>query len=371
MSIYRPESFFETSLASTITASQDTIPLTVAPNETSGFMVLEANSTNREIVLYTGVSGTTLTGVVRGLAEYGSSLSAGTGKTHNAGVDVANRDVHYYYAQFYDFLTGVSATGANTMAIGDGGTCSGSNRTWTVPLSSYTPFWGLSASGQMVVSEDGTTSYVISAGGSGIAAGDGISIVAGTASVNVLSSGGLAISASKLKVNYGQGLASTSAAELYAVGYAPTGAIMMWSTSAAPATWYLCNGDELDGSGGNSYANLFGVLGTQYGGSSISAFNVPNFMGKVGVGLSAAGADYCSAMGRTSGVKEVSLTEAQLAEHTHTAYGANSVGSSRYFDGTTALKGGEFAANAIGNTGTGAAHYNLQPFITVTYIIKL
>jgi hypothetical protein len=214
--IFKPESFYESSLASTITAVQTTIPVTVAPNETAGFLVLEANTSNREIILYTGVTGTTLTGVTRGLAEYGSSVSAGTGKSHNAGTDIANRDVHYYYAQYYDFLTGVSATGANTMMIGDGGTCSASDRTWQVPLSSYTPFWGLSANGRMVVSEDGITSYVISAGGSGIAAGDGIDITAGVASVDVLSTAGLRISSAQLAVNYsGTHLKSTSAAELY------------------------------------------------------------------------------------------------------------------------------------------------------------
>jgi hypothetical protein len=214
--IFKPESFYESSLASTITAVQTTIPVTVAPNETAGFLVLEANTSNREIILYTGVTGTTLTGVTRGLAEYGSSVSAGTGKSHNAGTDIANRDVHYYYAQYYDFLTGVSATGANTMMIGDGGTCSASDRTWQVPLSSYTPFWGLSANGRMVVSEDGLTSYVISAGGSGIAAGDGIDITAGMLSVDLLSSAGLRISGGNLAIKPDfDMLKLTSASELY------------------------------------------------------------------------------------------------------------------------------------------------------------
>ncbi len=216
MAVYQPESFYETTIASAITAAQTTISVTTAPNITSGYLVIEANTSNREIIKYTGVSGTSLTGCVRGLAEYGSDDSGGTGKTHAAGVDIANRDVHYYYAQYYDFLTGTSSTGANSMIIGDGNTISASDRMWQVNTSSLSAFWGMSASGQMVVSEDGVTSYVISAGGSGVTAGDGISITAGVVATDLLSTAGLAISANKLKVEYdGDSLKSTSAAELY------------------------------------------------------------------------------------------------------------------------------------------------------------
>lgn len=216
MSIQRGESFYETSLSSAITAGQTTIGVVTAPNETSGYLVIEPKSTNREIIKYTGVTGTTLTGVSRGLAEYGSDDSAGTGKAHNAGATIANTDVHYYFSQYYNFLTGTSASGYNTMKIGDEGTCSATDRVWQVPLSSYTPFWGLSANGTMVVSEDGLTSYVISAGGSGLAAGDGIAITAGTINTDLLSSGGLRISAAQLGVYYdGSALKSTSAGELY------------------------------------------------------------------------------------------------------------------------------------------------------------
>lgn len=212
---YQPESFYETTLASAITATQDTIPVTVAPNILSGYLVIESNTTNREIIKYTGVTGTTLTGCVRGLATYGSDDSAGTGKAHSAGVDIANKDVHYYYAQYYDFLVGTSATGANIMRIGDGAAVSTANRFWYVNTSSVSAFWGLSSNGTVVVSEDGITSYVVSAGGSGIAAGSGIDITAGVASISLLSTGGLRTSADKLAVEFGQGLSATSANELY------------------------------------------------------------------------------------------------------------------------------------------------------------
>lgn len=203
MAIYQPESFYSTTLAAAITAGQTTIAVTVAPNIDSGYLVIESASSNREIIKYTGVTGTTLTGCVRGLASYGSDDSGGTGTAHPAGVEIANKDVHYYYAQYYDFLTGTSATGANTMRIGDGNTTSASNRFWYAHTSSLSAFWGLSADGRMVVSEDGTTSYTISAGGSGLAAGDGIEIIASQIYTHLLSSSGLRISANQLAVDDG------------------------------------------------------------------------------------------------------------------------------------------------------------------------
>ena len=363
----RPESFYESTLATSLTAVATTIAVTTAPNETSGYLVIEANTSNREIIKYAGVTGTTLTGCTRGLAEYGSDDSGGTGKAHSAGVDIANRDVNYYYAQYYDFLTGASATGSNAMRIGDGNTISASDRLWYVQTSSLSAYWGLSANGTMVVSEDGITSYVVSAGGSGVTAGDGIDITGGVASVDSLSSGGLQISASKLKVGYGEGLAATSAGELYATGYTPTGTIVMWSTSSAPASLLICYCTEYDGSASSTYADLWDVLGTTYGGSSVSAFNVPDLRTRIAVGLSAnATAAYCSAMGYTDGVSAHTLTTAEMPSHTH-----NDAGSSFGVAGGS----GDFAAGSAANTttsaaGGGGAHNNLQPYIVLTYIIK-
>ena len=91
------QSFFKTTLTSTITSSQSTIPVASAPTVTTGFLVIEPETTNQEIVLYTGLSGNTLTGVTRGLSPVGSSeTTAGLGKAHSAGVEIAMVDVHYY-----------------------------------------------------------------------------------------------------------------------------------------------------------------------------------------------------------------------------------------------------------------------------------
>ena len=198
--IYQPESFYETTLAASVGAADATISITTAPTITSGYLVIEASTVNREIIQYTGVTGTTLTGCVRGLASFGTDDSAGTGTAHTAGAEIAQKDVHYYIAAYNDFIVGTSATGYNSFKIGDGNTISSSNRLWYAQTSSLSAYWGLSASGQMIVSEDGVNSYVISAGGSGVAGGEGTTITAGQINLALLSTGGLEISASKAAV---------------------------------------------------------------------------------------------------------------------------------------------------------------------------
>lgn len=61
------QNFYATRLATDIGASDTSFDVETAPSVTSGTLTLEArNSTKREIITYTGVSGTTLTGVARG-----------------------------------------------------------------------------------------------------------------------------------------------------------------------------------------------------------------------------------------------------------------------------------------------------------------
>lgn len=195
------ESFYETTLAQAITASSNTMIVSQAPTQTSGYLVLEPNSSNREIVKFTNVSGVTLT-IVRGLSESNAvDDSAGTGTAHAAGVQVAMKDVHYYLNKVVASFRGDYATGFNTFRIGDGNAVSATNRLWYAHTTTASAFWGLSSNGRMVVSEDGINSYVISAGGSGLVGGDGTVITAGAIGINSLSTGGLEISASKLAVD--------------------------------------------------------------------------------------------------------------------------------------------------------------------------
>lgn len=73
------QNFFATKLQNTIGSSDTTIKVQTPPTVTSGRLVIEPrNPSKREIIQFTGVSGTDLTGVVRGIG--GTSAT-----THNGG----------------------------------------------------------------------------------------------------------------------------------------------------------------------------------------------------------------------------------------------------------------------------------------------
>ena len=60
-------------------------------------------------------------------------------------------------------------------------------------------------------------------------------------------------------------------------GVAPTGSILAYGAAAAPTGYLLCNGASVSRS---TYAALFAVIGTAYGTSDGSSFNVPDLRGR-------------------------------------------------------------------------------------------
>lgn len=83
---YGWDSFFSTTLSSAITASDTTIPLVAAPTAQEGTLVIESDSsTNREIIYYTSVSGSSVIcpSVGAGRGQEGTTAAA-----HSSGVSV-------------------------------------------------------------------------------------------------------------------------------------------------------------------------------------------------------------------------------------------------------------------------------------------
>lgn len=145
----------------------------------------------------------------------------------------------------------------------------------------------------------------------------------------------------------------------------PSGAIMIWGTGTAPTGYLLCDGTAVSRT---TYATLFALIGTTYGsGDGSTTFNVPNLKGKVPAGFNSAETEF-DALGEIGGEKTHALTEAELATHSHNIdrYNAgtfaNRVGSGDNSTGATAV--------ATSTTGSGTAHQNLQPYITLNFIIK-
>ena len=112
-----PQDNYDTYLTTSIGASDATIAVNVAPTQTAGFLTIFASDgvTFSEKILYTGVTGTNLTGCVRGIATVPTagvySETAGTGTTHVAGARIAMTDNVNYIGLALSILNGDTAAG--------------------------------------------------------------------------------------------------------------------------------------------------------------------------------------------------------------------------------------------------------------------
>lgn len=145
------------------------------------------------------------------------------------------------------------------------------------------------------------------------------------------------------------------------VGTTPVGCIMMWPTGTPPTGWLLCNGAAVDR---DDYSDLHDVLkdvgGTAayaYGaGDASTTFNIPDFRGRVGVGYHASQTQF-DHLAETGGERTHILTTDELPGTTATYT----------FGGTDAV---DPDGTGIEQAGSGTGHNNLQPYITINYIIK-
>lgn len=126
----------------------------------------------------------------------------------------------------------------------------------------------------------------------------------------------------------------------------PVGIILPFTGTTTPSGWLLCYGQAVNRS---TYAELFAVLGTQYGsGNGSTTFNVPDLRGRV-----VAGRDN---MGGTGASR---ITEVFLGEN------PNSLGSAGGYEAQAteqASYGGDDPVSVDGS--------NLQPTMILNYIIK-
>ena len=193
----------------------------------------------------------------------------------------------------------------------------------------------------------------------------------------------------------------------------------MYAGSTAPSGFLVCDGSAISRT---TYADLFTAIGTVYGaGDGESTFNIPNLSGRVAVGTAAG-----MSIGSTGGSESVTLTANELPSHVHEvaqhghgntivaqmpelthsittqpAFNYNPPGATASVengsDGNSA-RSGTSAANAsiatncsvaahpatactmtgsiddsdpfnTSSVGSGNSHNNMQPFLTMLYII--
>jgi microcystin-dependent protein len=159
--------------------------------------------------------------------------------------------------------------------------------------------------------------------------------------------------------------------------------IRMFGGNFAPRGWALCNGQLLPISQNTA---LFSLLGTVYGGDGKSTFALPNLQGSspLGQGQGAGLSDYF--LGQQGGSQSVTLLQSEIPLHTHTLRGnfntadVNDPAPNRSLarSGTGFLYQSSTSANltgmwqqALGVSGQSLPHNNMQPYLTVTFIIAM
>jgi microcystin-dependent protein len=161
----------------------------------------------------------------------------------------------------------------------------------------------------------------------------------------------------------GSNALSCGASGLLAVNAVPAGAMILWPSNVIPAGWLVCQGQAVSRT---TYAGIFAVVGTTYGvGDGVTTFNLPNLQGRVPVGVSTSDSSFYLSV--TGGEKTHTLITAEMPSHIHSYPNASTAGG-----GANIVEGSPNVAtgNNMNATGGGGAHNNLQPYLSVNYLIK-
>lgn len=157
--------------------------------------------------------------------------------------------------------------------------------------------------------------------------------------------------------------------------------IRIFAGNFAPTGWATCDGQLLPISQNTA---LFALLGTIYGGNGQSNFALPNLQGRApmhygqGPGLSN------RLQGESAGSATVTLIQSEIPVHTHNIMTANAAGDSNQASGNVLARSSNASVystsgppvvqlnpSTLAPTGGGLPHNNMQPFLTLTFIIAL
>jgi microcystin-dependent protein len=158
--------------------------------------------------------------------------------------------------------------------------------------------------------------------------------------------------------------------------------IRIFAGNFAPRGWTFCEGQILSIAQNTA---LFSLLGTTFGGDGRTNFGVPNLKGSApmhpgrGPGLTS------RRLGERGGAESSTLSTSQMPNHGHTMGYSNetddplpsppgntlarSSGAFVYQQSATSMVA--LSPDAVGQAGGSQAHTNMQPFLTLNYIIAL
>ena len=160
--------------------------------------------------------------------------------------------------------------------------------------------------------------------------------------------------------------------------------VMLFAGNFAPRGWALCDGQLMAIS---SNTALFSIIGTTYGGDGVSTFALPDLRSRAAVHMGTGPGLSHYTLGQKGGAENVTLTSAQMPTHSHILSGSSANGSlptvannTMATSGTSAPPSGPYSSDppnapmngaAIGKTGGNASHSNIQPYLTMNYVIAL
>jgi microcystin-dependent protein len=164
------------------------------------------------------------------------------------------------------------------------------------------------------------------------------------------------------------------------VGGSPfLGEILLVPYNFAPKGWAICDGSILPIA---QETALFSLLGTTYGGDGIQTFALPDLRGRSPISSGQGPGLQNYDLGQEGGEEAVTLSVSQIPSHTHPVVGsttvANLAGPSGAVWATQSLlniyssaPNTSMAPGAVSMAGSGQAHDNRSPYLTLNYVIAL
>lgn len=159
--------------------------------------------------------------------------------------------------------------------------------------------------------------------------------------------------------------------------------IRIFTSYFAPKGWATCDGQLLPIA---QFTALFSLLGTYYGGDGRSTFALPDLDGSTPIGAGQGAGLTQRFLGEIGGEPNVTLLQSEMPFHNHLFQGSTEPGALKAPSPTEFIgrsKGGTIYQSVTNTnmvnmnfqelsvTGNSLPHNNMQPYLTLLYIIAM